>query len=111
VVEPDQFLEEGHYHYVVMRDGALRAINSDAMWDLEPSAGHTSLAEGEPVIMAGTFQVDETGAITEFDNYSGHYMPGETSGYRSLEEIARAAFARYGLSAPGLGAWDPVNFW
>ena len=111
MVEPDQALEEGHYHYVVMQGGALRAINSDDMWDLEPSAGHTSLAEGEPVIMAGGFNVDDTGAITEFDNNSGHYMPRGTSGYMSLEEIARAAFARYGLPAPGAGAWDPVPFW
>jgi hypothetical protein len=95
MVEPDQALEEGHYHYVVMRGGALRAINSDDMWDLEPSAGHTSLAEGEPVIMAGGFKVDDTGAITEFDNNSGHYMPRDTSGYMPLEEIARAAFARH----------------
>jgi hypothetical protein len=111
MVEPDQALEEGHYHYAVMRGGALRAINSDDMWDLEPSAGHTSLAEGEPVIMAGGFKVDDTGAITEFDNNSGHYMPRDTSGYMPLEEIARAAFAGHGLPAPGAGAWDPVPFW
>jgi hypothetical protein len=81
MVEPDQALEEGHYHFVVMRGGALRAINSDDMWNLEPSAGHTSLAEGEPVIMAGGFEVDDTGATTEFDNNSGHYIPRDTSGY------------------------------
>jgi hypothetical protein len=104
-------IDLGLVDYVVMQGGALRAINSDDMWDLEPSAGHTSLAEGEPVIMAGGFEVDDTGAITEFDNNSGHYMPRETSGYMPLEEIARAAFAGYGLPAPGVGAWDPVPFW
>jgi large repetitive protein len=108
MVEPGEDLAAGHYNYVVMRGGGLRAMDSDVMHDLDPSSGHTSLSEGEPVMMAGTFTVDETGAITEFDNYSGHYTPRDVSGYTPMEEVARAAFARYGLPAPAAGAWDPL---
>jgi hypothetical protein len=47
--------------------------------------------------MAGHFEVDDAGELSEFSRWSGHYMPEETPGYTSLERVARAAFARFGL--------------
>jgi hypothetical protein len=105
-VKPGTDLVPGEYHYVVMRDGTMRAIQDDAMWALNPNAGHTSLAGGEPVNMAGTFDVNEAGAISRFDNFSGHYQPTEMPGYAPLEGIARSAFASNGLPAPLEGSWD-----
>jgi pretoxin HINT domain-containing protein len=110
MVEPGETLAKGHYDYVVMQDGTLRAMNSDEMYALEPSAGHTSLAEGESVLMAGGFKADESGAITDFDNLSGHYMPSNTPGYMPLEQIARQALARHGLPSPGPDAWDYFTY-
>jgi len=110
-ISPGDALQEGSYTYVVMPDGSLRAALTDNMFAQAEAPGHTSLAECEPVTMAGTFQVDETGNIFEFDNMSGHYMPQETSGYAPLEQIARAAFDRFGLPEPGANAWEPVPWW
>jgi hypothetical protein len=106
VIRPGQALQEGEYHYVVMKDGSLRAMHNDDMFGLEPSAGHTSLAGNQPVHMAGTFNANELGQITRFDNYSGHYGPQNMSGFTPLEDIARAAFQGHGLSAPLEGAWE-----
>jgi hypothetical protein len=107
---PGERLEEGEYHYVVRLDGSLRAMNNEQMWALDSSAGHTSLADRKPILMAGTFDVDAAGNVIRFDNYSGHYRPNETAGYESLESIARNAFDRHGLPAPRPGAWDPHTF-
>jgi RHS repeat-associated protein len=109
-IRPGEALNEGGYHYVVRPNGSLRAMQDDAMWALESSAGHTSLAEGQPVLMAGTFDVDAAGSIFRFDNFSGHYQPSDVPGYTPLEDVARAAFARHRLPAPGAGAWNPFNF-
>ena len=80
-------------------------VNGHSVYSLSEFPGHTSLAEGEPVIMAGHFEVDDTGELSEFSRWSGHYMPEETPGYTSLERIARAAFARFGLPQPAADAW------
>jgi hypothetical protein len=109
-IKPGEPLAEGGHHYVVKTDGSLRAMHDDTMWALESSAGHTSLSGGEPVHMAGTFEVDASGSITSFDNFSGHYQPSEMPGYRPLEGIARDAFAAHGLPAPQAGAWSPYSF-
>jgi hypothetical protein len=110
-INAGEVLQEGHYHYVVMPDGSLRAALSDDMYSQAEAPGHTSLAECEPVIMAGGFQADETGNIYNFDNTSGHYMPSDTSGYTPLEQVARSAFAGFGLPEPGPDAWEPVPWW
>jgi len=106
-VKPGDKLKPGGYHYVVRPDGTVRAMNDDDMWKVEPGAGHTSLAGGKPVIMAGTFTVDSTGRISEFDNFSGHYQPTPQPGFMPLEEIARDAFAANGLPVPPPGTWNP----
>lgn len=109
----------GEYHYVVNTDGSLRVMGNEDMWDLNPDAGHTSLAgydaAGQPndVLMAGTFNVNEAGEIDMFDNLSGHYRPGvdpayNENDYMPLEQVAREAFADFGLPAPLPGAWSPV---
>jgi hypothetical protein len=108
-VKPGEPLSDGGYHYVVTEDGSLRALKNEEMWDLEGSAGHTSLAEGKPVIMAGTFDVED-GQIVRFDNYSGHYQPSEQFGFTPLEDVARTEFSGYGLE-PLEGAWDPWEDW
>jgi hypothetical protein len=101
-----QSLAEGEHHYVVMRDGSLRAMHNDDMFGIEPSAGHTSLAGNQPVHMAGTFDVNESGQISRFDNWSGHYGPQNMPGFTPLENIARSAIQGHGLPAPGVGAWE-----
>lgn len=109
-IEHGEDLVEGPYHYVVMRDGSLRAIRNDDMHSIDPSAGHTSLADKQPVHMAGEFQVNESGHIAKFDNWSGHYGPQNIPGFTPLEDIARAAFERHGLPAPLPGAWRYYDF-
>lgn len=98
-----QALREGSYHYVVMRNGDLRAMLDQDMWAIDPSAGHTSLAGRQPVHMAGTFEVDDAGQITRFDRDSGHYNARNMRGFRSLERVARTAFRRHGWTP---GRWE-----
>ncbi|MFK4264289.1 putative T7SS-secreted protein [Streptomyces milbemycinicus] len=105
-IKPGEALKPGGHHYVVRLDGSLRAMYDDDMWRLAPDAGHTSLGERRPVLMAGTFDVNADGVINRFDNFSGHYQPAQLPGAKSLEDIARAAFARHGLE-PAPDAWDP----
>jgi RHS repeat-associated protein len=101
----------GSYHYVVMRNGSLRAMEEEAMWAIDDSAGHTSLAGNQPVHMAGMFEVDELGRIAMFDNWSGHYGPRNMPAYTPLEDIARAAFQKHRLPAPGPNSWELKSFW
>ncbi|MBS2547359.1 hypothetical protein KGQ19_10780 [Catenulispora sp. NL8] len=105
-VKPGDKLKPGDYHYVVLPGGTVRAMNNDDMWKANRTAGHTSLAGGKPVIMAGTFKVDSTGQISELDNFSGHYQPLPKTGYMDLEDLARDSFAANGLPAPLPDAWD-----
>ncbi|MFG1777594.1 polymorphic toxin-type HINT domain-containing protein [Micromonospora sp. NPDC049048] len=104
-IKPGEALRKGEHHYVVMKDGSLRAMHNDDMFGLDASAGHTSLAGNRPVHMAGTFVVDEFGRITKFGNWSGRYGPQNVRGFTPLEDIARAAFKRHGLS-PGVWEYD-----
>jgi hypothetical protein len=120
-LERGAILASGEYHYVVMTDGSLRAIATDDMVELagneafgpngiergvSAGVGHTSLAEGGPVHMAGLFQVDESGQIYEYDNWSGHYRPRNASGLTSLQDVAKQAFARYRLPLRDDAFWD-----
>jgi hypothetical protein len=111
-------LGAGEYHYVVNTDGSLRAIGNADMWDLNPDAGHASLAgydaadHPNDVPMAGTFDVNEAGEIYDFGNLSGHYRPGvdptyNENDYTPLEQVARRAFAKFGLPSPLPDAWMP----
>lgn len=94
-----------------MESGEFRAARSEEMYDIGPDSGHTSLSQSEPVIMAGHFNVDETGSITEFDNWSGHYWPQDEAGYTPVEQVARAAFGRFGLSKQIANAtWSPISY-
>ncbi|MEV0607139.1 RHS repeat-associated core domain-containing protein [Polymorphospora rubra] len=102
-MQPGDAPAEGWHHFVVMTDGSLRAMQDDVMFGFG-NAGHTSLGERNPVIMAGRFNVGQ-GQIIEFDNWSGHYQPQNTPGFASLEGIARAAFGRHGLPTPGRNTW------
>jgi RHS repeat-associated protein len=111
LIEQGQELQPGDHHYVVMENGEFRAAQSDEMYGIGPDSGHTSLSESEPVIMAGHFSVDGTGSITEFDNWSGHYRPEDDPEYTPLEQVARAAFGRFGLSGEIANAtWSPISY-
>ena len=120
-LEDGETLAPGEYHYVVMTDGSFRAIATDDMYGLagddafgpegiqrgvSAGVGHTSLAGGEAVHMAGLFQVDEYGLIYEYDNWSGHYMPSNGPGFTSLKDIAKQAFANMGLRLRADALWD-----
>jgi hypothetical protein len=89
----------------VRLDGSLRAMEDESMWDLDSGAGHTSMGERQPVIMAGTVEVGESGEITMFDNFSGHYRPSQKPDYDSPEAIAGTAFRNFGLPVPAPGTW------
>jgi hypothetical protein len=100
-------LQNGDYHYVVMPDGTVRAINTERMFDLAEYSGHTSLAERGEVLMAGRFTVRD-GTIVKLDNGSGHYWPRDSrAGYRPIESVAREALARNGFPGATNAVWDP----
>ena len=112
----DALLPDTEYHYIVRPDGSLRIIPNEEMHALNRTAGHTSLADYQPVIMAGGLKTDANGAIAMFDNASGHYMPGMDKVYvelqvepnfAELEIIAEDAFRKFGLPKPLPDAWDP----
>ncbi|MFJ8646223.1 polymorphic toxin-type HINT domain-containing protein [Streptomyces sp. NPDC093546] len=98
-------LGAGEYHFVVRRDGSLRAMQNESMWDLNPDAGHTSLGDRKGVLMAGTFDVDANGVISRVDNFSGHYQPTDSPGLTPLLDITRGAFRRHGWDFSD-SAWD-----
>jgi hypothetical protein len=118
-VTSGQTLTEGGYAYVVMRDGSLRAMHFDGLD--AAGAGHASLAgqggiaiqggEG-PVLMAGEFDVNANGDISQFGSFSGHYRPGDYPGCVPLEDVARQALSDHGLSGASTAEWlgpVPVN--
>ncbi|MER5640075.1 hypothetical protein ABT095_24405 [Kitasatospora sp. NPDC002227] len=80
-------------------------MQNESMWDLNPGAGHTSLGNRKGVLMAGTFDVDASGAISRIDNFSGHYRPTETPGFTPLMDVTRGAFQRHGWDFAD-HAWD-----
>jgi hypothetical protein len=107
--ENGQNLADGDHHYVVMRDGSVRSARSQDMFDIDDTSGHTSLAEREPVFMAGHFNVSG-GRITEFDNWSGHYSPNNSiPGYRPISEVAREALASNGFPGARTADWDDIT--
>ncbi|GGM36461.1 hypothetical protein GCM10011608_21370 [Micromonospora sonchi] len=97
-------LQEGNYHYVVMPDQSVRAFH-ESVYEAGIFPGHTSLSEGNPVIMAGLFDVGPDGRITEFSNFSGHYRPGGSL----LESIARRSLTANGFDVSG-ARWNPFQF-
>ncbi|MFJ7264751.1 RHS repeat-associated core domain-containing protein [Streptomyces globosus] len=101
-ISPGGSLGAGEYHFIVRRDGSLRAMQNESMWDLNPDAGHTSLGDRQGVLMAGTFDVDENGTISRIDNFSGHYRP---TGSRGMLDVTRRAFRRHGWDFAD-DAWD-----
>jgi hypothetical protein len=75
-----QGMSDGTYHYAIMDDGSTRAMHNDdidAYNDRipvgDPAVDHTSFTNSEPVLMAGHLKISD-GQITEFDNWSGHYI-------------------------------------
>ncbi|MFF5808634.1 hypothetical protein, partial [Streptomyces sp. NPDC012746] len=90
------FLRPGEYIFIVRLDGSLRAVHVDDMRAVNGGAGHTSLAERKPVIMAGEFVVGPGGVFTRIENYSGHYMPLDREGFTPLKDVTRAAFLAHG---------------
>ncbi|WP_327349859.1 polymorphic toxin-type HINT domain-containing protein [Streptomyces sp. NBC_01321] len=104
-ISPGSSLGAGEYHFIVRQDGSLRAMQNESMWDLNPGAGHTSLGDRQGVLMAGTFDVDASGAISRIDNFSGHYRPTNTPGSTSLLDVTRGAFRRHGWDFAD-NAWD-----
>jgi hypothetical protein len=114
-MKPGDPLSEGDYTYVVKTDGSLQTMN-DVPLDAA-DGGHMTLSGGDDEVnMAGTYHVNGQGQIESFDNFSGHYMPGnDPSGvfnetdYMPLEDVARDAFRSFGLPDPLPGSFHP--FW
>ncbi|MEO3744764.1 ricin-type beta-trefoil lectin domain protein [Plantactinospora sp. B5E13] len=95
-------LADGDHLFVVMRDGTVRSMPHDradtyGSW----GAGHSSLAEKQPVFMAGNLKVSG-GQIVGYDNQSGHYWPNNFAGYMPVKDVASEALTANGYSlAPG----------
>ena len=98
-------LDPGEYHFIVRKDGSLRAVENESMWNLNPDAGHTSLGDRQGVFMAGTFDVDADGTISRIDNFSGHYQPTNTPGFMPLVDVTREAFRGHGWDFAD-NAWE-----
>lgn len=96
-------LTEGNYHFVVMPDKSVRTFH-ESIWETAPGAGHTSLSRGKGVLAAGTFDVGPGGAITRFDNFSGHYRPSAAT-----QGVIRDSLGRSGFNLSG-ARWDPFEF-
>ncbi|HYN93100.1 MAG TPA: polymorphic toxin-type HINT domain-containing protein, partial [Pilimelia sp.] len=96
-------LTEGNYHFVVMPDKSVRTFH-ESIWETAPEAGHTSLSRGRGVLAAGTFDVGSGGAITRFDNFSGHYRPSAAT-----QGVIRDSLGRSGFNLGG-AHWDPFEF-
>ncbi|MFE6856058.1 hypothetical protein ACFVDH_35345, partial [Streptomyces sp. NPDC057674] len=99
------FLRPGEYNFIVRLDGSLRAAHIEDMRAKNRNAGHTSLGEEQPVLMAGEFIVGPGGVFTRIENFSGHYMPLDTKGFTPLKEVTRAAFLAHGWVFPD-EAWE-----
>jgi hypothetical protein len=100
-------LPEGHYAFVVMPGGEVRAtkLPDDDVLTAKSSSrgvGHTSLAEERPVAMAGTFEVGPNGKVT---NDSGHYHPSGPG----LKEVGFDAMQRHGFDMSE-AQWEQVPF-
>ncbi len=116
VVHTDgQGLRDGDYHYAAMKDGSVRAMHSDdidAYNDQipvgQPAVGHTSFTDHEPVHMAGHFNVSG-GKITDFDNWSGHYMPHDSPGFMPIEDVGRQALVNNGFPGAATANWDDIT--
>jgi len=70
LVFADGTVPSGGYIFVVDRNGHLIASKSEAY-----VIHHSSLAGGEPVLMAGEMQFDQRGQLTGIENSSGHFRP------------------------------------
>jgi RHS repeat-associated protein len=120
-------LEDGEYAFVVKRDGSVRAMNYDsdaATKQYEPVfaddaaanpgqrfyPGHTSLADGEPVWMAGELTADG-GKVTDVNVDSGHLKPSETDpdylagNYKPIRDVARDALDNAGFARDDNAVW------
>jgi len=87
-IVPNERLSEisGNFNYVVRADGKLVVGRS----------GHTSLAGGSDVRVAGEVQL-HNGKIKWLDNMSGHYQPSGAG----IRGTAEDAFNNIGLNATG----------
>ncbi|MFE5947886.1 hypothetical protein [Streptomyces sp. NPDC056480] len=90
------FLRPGEYNFVVRLDGSLRAAHIEDLRAKNKDAGHTSLGEEQPVLMAGEFVVGPGGVFTRIENFSGHYMPLDREGFTPMKDITRAAILAHG---------------
>lgn len=111
VVRSGADAEAGTYIFVQKRDGSVSAMNEklyengtfhpDSDWP-----GHTSLADREPVLFAGRFEVDGNRNVTMMSPGSGHYRPGSNApsfnpnDYMPLRDVAARALTQFGLHVP-----------
>jgi hypothetical protein len=70
----------------------------------EYGGGHASLAQEQPVFMAGNFEVNG-GLITHYNNGSGHYWPNNFVGYRPVKDVALEALTGSGYSMAPNATW------
>jgi len=67
---PGGAVPEGKHIFVVTQDGRM-IVDQPKQYVIH----HSSLADGQPVRIAGEFTLDKNGNITSISNQSGHYRP------------------------------------
>ncbi|WP_229848626.1 LamG-like jellyroll fold domain-containing protein [Kitasatospora griseola] len=117
VITPQEGLRlpEGNYIFVRTRDGAVRAMQmdfEDVGTESISGPGHTSLADTEPVLAAGDFEIGADGEVLWIGNGSGHYRPGSyAKNYNESDYVAQKKMVMDALRDLGLDVekalWDP----
>ncbi|MGW4464033.1 ricin-type beta-trefoil lectin domain protein [Micromonospora sp. NPDC004704] len=98
-------LADGDHAFVVMRDGSVRSMPHDQLDTYgEFGAGHASLAQEQPVFMAGNFTASN-GQITDWNNGSGHYWPNNAEGYMPVKDVSARALTANGYSMAPNATW------
>jgi RHS repeat-associated protein len=98
-------LADGDHTFVVMRNGSVRSMHDDQLSTYgEYGGGHSSLAQQEPVFMAGNFTA-EGGQITHYNNGSGHYWPNNAEGYMPVKDVASEALTANGYPMAPNATW------
>ncbi|TWJ27833.1 intein [Micromonospora sagamiensis] len=98
-------LTDGEHAFVFLRDGSVRSMPYAQLETYgKYGAGHSSLAQEQPVFMAGNFEV-EGGRITHYNNGSGHYWPNNFEGYMPVRDVAYEALTTNGYPVAPNATW------
>ncbi|MFD2179226.1 hypothetical protein [Veronia pacifica] len=98
-------------------DFCVLSINPNTIFvdiPVDSSHGHSSIAGGRDVIMAGEIRFDDLGQIIEWNNKSGHYAVGSHHRFRTDTDLLNHIHMRIPRTSQGMSylprdkfrAWD-----